>query len=205
MKDVQTTKEIFRTSSTSKHENFSLIYFCWSFLPDPDPDRPDKNQCGSGFTTLWAVLWNRNYLLQFRFRFWLLKSYESGSGSDFWKVMVPVPVPTFELFYKEKVHEFQKIYGKIWMKKMFNEGNQIHYFISSSSSGTVIIYGSGSDFLTSYGSGYGSGSTSKKVTVPTVPVPVPQHWLWATGNLETSVGDPRHFGADPDPRIRTSD
>ncbi len=38
------------------------------------------------------VLWNRNYLL--RFRFWLLKSY--GSGSDFWKVMVPVPVPTFE-------------------------------------------------------------------------------------------------------------
>ncbi len=40
---------------------------------------------------------------------------------------------------------------------------------------TVINYGSGSDFLTSYGSGYGSGSTSQKVTVPTVPVPVPQH------------------------------
>jgi len=37
-------------------------------------------------------------------------------------------------------------------------------------SGTVINYGSGSDFLTSYG----CGSTSKKVTVPTVPVP--QHW-----------------------------
>jgi hypothetical protein len=49
---------------------------------------------------------------------------------------------------------------------MFNEGNQIHNFMSSS--------GSGSDFLTSYGSGYGSGSTSQKVTVPTVPVP--QHW-----------------------------
>ncbi len=61
------------------------------------------------------------------------------------------------------------------MKKMFNEGNQIHDFISSSGSGTVINYGSGSDFLTSYGSGYGSGSTSQKVTVPTVPVPVPQH------------------------------
>ncbi len=45
------------------------------------------------------------------------------------------------------------------MKKMFNEGNQIHIFMSSS----------GSDFLTSYG----SGSTSQKVTVPTVPVPVP--------------------------------
>ncbi len=55
------------------------------------------------------------------------------------------------------------------MKKMFNEGNHIHNFMSSSGSGTVINYGSGSgsDFLTSYGSG--SGSTSQKVTVPTVP------------------------------------
>ncbi len=44
--------------------------------------------------------------------------------------------------------------------------------MSSSGSGTVINYGSGSDFLTSFGSG--SGSTSQKVTVPTVPVP--QHW-----------------------------
>ena len=51
--------------------------------------------------------------------------------------------------------------------------------MSRSGSGTVINYGSGSDFLTSYGSGYGSGSTSQKVTVPTVPVPVPvpQHWF----------------------------
>jgi hypothetical protein len=48
------------------------------------------------------------------------------------------------------------------MKKMLNEENQIHNFISSS--------GSGSDFLTSYGSG--SGSTSQKVTVP-----VPQRCL----------------------------
>jgi hypothetical protein len=54
-------------------------------------------------------------------------------------------------------------------EKMFNEGNQIHNFMSSSGSGTVTNYGSGSDFLTSYG----SGSTSQKVTVPTVPVPVP--------------------------------
>jgi hypothetical protein len=37
------------------------------------------------------------------------------------------------------------------MKKMLNEGNQIHNFISSS----------GYDFLTSYGSG--SGSTGQKV------------------------------------------
>ncbi len=51
------------------------------------------------------------------------------------------------------------------MKKMLNEGNQIHNFISSSDSGTVINYGSGSDFFKSYG----SGSTSQNVTVPTVP------------------------------------
>ncbi len=60
------------------------------------------------------------------------------------------------------------------MKKMLNEGNQIHNFMSSSGSGSVINYGSGSDFLTSYSSG--SGSKSQKVTAPTVPVPVPQHW-----------------------------
>ncbi len=55
------------------------------------------------------------------------------------------------------------------MKEMLYEGNQIHNFISSSGSGTVINYDSGFDFLTSYG----SGSTSQKVTVP---VPVPQRW-----------------------------
>jgi hypothetical protein len=33
----------------------------------------------------------------------------------------------------------------------------------------LINYGSGSDFLTSYGSS--SDSTSQKITVPTVPVP----------------------------------
>jgi hypothetical protein len=45
--------------------------------------------------------------------------------------------------------------------------------MSSSGSGSVINYGSGSDFLTSYSSGSGSGSKSQKVPVPTVPVPVP--------------------------------
>jgi hypothetical protein len=40
---------------------------------------------------------------------------------------------------------------------MLNEGNQIHNFISSSGTGTVIYYG--------------SGSASQKVTVPTVPIP----------------------------------
>jgi hypothetical protein len=51
------------------------------------------------------------------------------------------------------------------MKKMLNEGNRIHNFISNSGSGTII------------NSGSGSGSTSQKVTVPTVPVPVPQRCL----------------------------
>ncbi len=63
-------------------------------------------------------------------------------------------------------------------EKILKEGNQIHNFISSSGSGTVINYGSasGSDILTSYGSG--SGSTSQKVTVPVpVPVPIPQRCL----------------------------
>ncbi len=57
---------------------------------------------------------------------------------------------------------------------MVNEGYQLHNFINSSGSGTVINYGSSSDFSTCYGSR--SGSTSQKVTVPTVPVPVRQRW-----------------------------
>ena len=87
------------------------------------------------------------------------------------------------------------------MKKMFYEGNQIHNFMSSSGSGSVINYGSGSgsNFLTSYSSG--SGSKSQKVTVPTVPVPVPvpvpQHCIWimeavllteSGGSVEQSAG-----------------
>jgi hypothetical protein len=44
--------------------------------------------------------------------------------------------------------------------------NQINNFISGSGYGTEINYGSGSDFLTSSG----SGSACQKVTVPTVPV-----------------------------------
>ncbi len=114
--------------------------------------------------------------------FW--KSY--GSDSYFWKVTVPVPVPVpapylyhkklillkkfvfflhSKLFYKEKDYKYQQIYCKMWKKKILNEGNKIHNFISGSGSGTVINYGSGSDFLTSYGSssGSGSGSTRQKL------------------------------------------
>ncbi len=37
----------------------------------------------------------------------------------------------------EKIYKFHQIYSKMSMKKMFNKGNQIHNFISSSGSGTV--------------------------------------------------------------------
>ncbi len=30
------------------------------------------------------------------------------------------------IFYKEKIDKFHHIYYKIWMKKMLNEGNQMH-------------------------------------------------------------------------------
>ncbi len=63
------------------------------------------------------------------------------------------------------------------MKTILDEVTQINYFISSSGSGTIINYGSGFKFFTSYGSSSGSGSTSQKVTAPAVPVPVPQHCL----------------------------
>ncbi len=71
---------------------------------------------------------------------------------------------------------FNKFMEKCEWKKCLMKDIKYIIFMSSSGSGTVINYGSGSDFFTSYGSGYGSGSTSQKVTVPTVPVPVPQHW-----------------------------
>jgi hypothetical protein len=61
----------------------------------------------------------------------------------------------------------------------------IHNFISSSGSGTVINYDSGSDFLTSYG----SGSTFQKVTVPVpVPVLVPQRCVWLKSMIKGGGG-----------------
>ncbi len=71
------------------------------------------------------------------------------------------------------------------MKKILNEGNLIHNFISSSGSGTVISYGSGSgsNFLTSSG----SGSTSQKVTVLTVPVP--QHCFFSLSFVKSWAMD----------------
>ncbi len=75
------------------------------------------------------------------------------------KCLFQVP---FDVFLA-KSHEVHAHCFKRMISKMLNEGNQIHNFISSSGSRHVISSGSGSDFLTSYGS-YGSN-----------PVPVPQH------------------------------
>jgi hypothetical protein len=49
---------------------------------------------------------------------------------------------------------------KLFCYKNFHYDNEIHQFLHSSGSGTVIRYGS--DFLTNYGS-EGSGSTTLKV------------------------------------------
>jgi hypothetical protein len=59
-------------------------------------------------------------------------------------------------------------------------------------SGTVMNYGPGSDFLTSYGSG--SASTRQKVTVPTVSAPVPQHCLLQT-DPAPDPGSPKTYGS----------
>jgi hypothetical protein len=66
----------------------------------------------------------------------------------FWKKILPFLHR--KLFYKENIFKFHQFYCKMRMKKILNEGNQLHNFISSSGSGTVINYGFGSNFLTSY-------------------------------------------------------
>ncbi len=52
-----------------------------------------------------------------------------------------------KLYYKENFCKFQQTYCKMWSKKMLNLSNQIHNFISSFGSRTVINCGSSSDFL----------------------------------------------------------
>ncbi len=51
------------------------------------------------------------------------------------------------------------------MKKILNEGNQIHNFMSSSGSGTVIYYGSGSASQQKLYFSHGSGSTPLQETI----------------------------------------
>jgi len=133
-----------------------------------------------------------NYFLRFQFQ--LLKSYGSGSSSDFWKVTVPVPTDEKLGFRLQFRLSFQIIQSSFQTKILFCKKpclfdvnwssfvDQIHNFILCLwelcrlfyySSGTVINYGSGS--------GSGSSKTEirfglrfrfrQKVTVPTVPVP----------------------------------
>jgi hypothetical protein len=97
--------------------------------------------------------------LRFRFRFQL--HIYTIKSKFLLKNLFPFYIVS--CFTRKKIININKFIVK-YEKKMLNEGNQIHNFISSSSFGTIINYGSGSDFLTSYGSG--SGSTRQKVTVP---------------------------------------
>ncbi len=101
---------------------------------------------------------NRNYFLRFRFRlltsygsgfdFW---QATVPVPSDFWQVrfrlrnvLVSRPKKAqlkkkflwtkiaflhCNLFYTENIYKFHQIYCKMWMKKMLNEGYQIHNFI----------------------------------------------------------------------------
>ncbi len=122
------------------------------------------------------MLWNRNYFLRFRFRllkvmvpvpvptfekvmvpvlvptfvkfrfrFQLQLHIYTIKSKFFLKKFFPFLHS--KLFYKEKDYKYQQIYWKMWKKIFLNEGNQIHTFISSSGSGTVINYGSGSTTL----------------------------------------------------------
>ncbi len=96
--------------------------------------------------------------LRFRFRF-QIHIYTIRANFSL-KNLFPSYIVSY--FTRKKIININKFIVKCERKKNFNEGNQIHNFISSSGSGTVINYvsGSGSDFLTSYGSG--SGSTQGK-------------------------------------------
>ncbi len=92
-----------------------------------------------------------------------------------------LPFYKVSFFTRKKLICFIKLIVKCEWKKMLNEGKQMHNFMSSSGTGTVINYGSGSDFFTSYGSGsaksksYGSGSgfgsttLEKRINKPRIP------------------------------------
>ncbi len=84
-----------------------------------------------------TVLWDRNYFLRFQFRFLLLKSYGSGSGSgtNFWKsygsgsyfwkkVMVPVSVPAPYVDHKKQIfpEKFWNFFLAFLHSKLFYKG-----------------------------------------------------------------------------------
>jgi hypothetical protein len=81
--------------------------------------------------------------LRFRFRFRLHKKQICKKFLE--KIL---PFYRVNFFTRKKIISFIKFIVKC-EGKMLNEGNQTHNFISSSGSGTVINYGSGSAFLTS--------------------------------------------------------
>ncbi len=74
--------------------------------------------------------------LQLRFRFRFQLHIYTIKSKFFFKNLFPFYIS--KLFYEEKYYKYQQIYCKMWKKKMLSEGNQIHNFIFSSGSGTVI-------------------------------------------------------------------
>ncbi len=112
---------------------------------EPDPYISSTQCCGTVTIYYGSGSGSDFEKLPVWFRFQLLKSYGSGSGPYFWKSsgsgsgsssiskhkkqIKKKNVGNFfeKLFYKEKVHEFQQIYGKMWMKKILMK--EIKYII----------------------------------------------------------------------------
>ncbi len=131
------------------------------------------------------MLWNRNYFLRFRFLFWLLKSYGSGSGSgsDFWKshgsgsgsgsYVWKVTVPAPYLYHKKQIFLNKCVsfsHSKLFYKEKDYKYQQIYCkmwkkkILNGGNQIHNFISSSGSGTVINYGSGsdfltsYGSGS-----------------------------------------------
>ncbi len=87
---------------------------------------------------------------------------------------------------------------------MLNEGNQIHNFVSSSGS-TVINYGSGSDFLTSYGSGPVPQAKKLRFRFHNTAKTVVQTNINMRFHFDADLDRNFHSDADPDPAPHESD
>jgi hypothetical protein len=65
-------------------------------------EKDSRFQKGMHYELFQALLRSRNYYLRLRYRFRILTSYGSGSGSDFRQASVPAP------YLDHKKHIFQK-------------------------------------------------------------------------------------------------
>jgi hypothetical protein len=125
-----TIKHPFHTMAIVRIISIQYLMREVSQQPGDRRKRDQRRNCGGGNqdrrVVCSPVLWNRNYFLQFRFRFLLFKSFGSGSGSDFWKsygsgsgsyfwkVTVPVPVPVPALYLDHKKQIFQEYFWNVF-------------------------------------------------------------------------------------------